>query len=149
MAYTKQVWKDLPDKTTPFTAERMNHIENGIENADKNNIFTSDEQVIGTWFNKPLYRKTISTTNLITANTLFEITHGIANIDKIWVDYSATFFWAASGLGCGLPMIGYSGNITDKTYVQVDKTKVSIYSNGSWANTWEKHITLLYTKTTD
>lgn len=30
MAYTKQVWKDLPDKTTPFTAERMNHIEQGI-----------------------------------------------------------------------------------------------------------------------
>ena len=30
MAYTKQVWKNLPDKTTPFTAERMNHIEQGI-----------------------------------------------------------------------------------------------------------------------
>ena len=30
MAYTKQIWKDLPDKTTPFTAERMNHLEQGV-----------------------------------------------------------------------------------------------------------------------
>lgn len=30
MAYTKQEWKDLPDKTTPFTAKRMNHLEQGI-----------------------------------------------------------------------------------------------------------------------
>ena len=146
MAYERQNWVD---GTTICNAERMNHIENGIENAGKNNIFTSDEQVIGTWFNKPLYKKTISTTNLITANTPFEITHGIADIDKIWVDYSATFFWAVTGIGCVLPMVGYSGNYTDQTYVEVDKTNVSIYSNGSWAHSWEKHITLLYTKTTD
>ena len=30
MAYTKQEWKDLPDKTTPITAESLNHIEQGI-----------------------------------------------------------------------------------------------------------------------
>lgn len=146
MKYEKQAWVN---GETVATAERMNHIEDGIENAGKNNIFVSDEQVIGTWFNKPLYRKTISFTDLITANTPYEITHGIADIDKIWVDYSATFFWATTGLGCGLPMVGYSGNTTDKAYVEVDKTNVSIYSNGSWAYSWEKHITLLYTKTTD
>lgn len=30
MAYTKQDWKDFPNETTPITAERMNHIEEGI-----------------------------------------------------------------------------------------------------------------------
>lgn len=30
MAYVKQVWKNLPNKTTPVNAERMNHIEQGI-----------------------------------------------------------------------------------------------------------------------
>lgn len=34
MAYEKQIWKDLPDETTPITAERMNHIENGISGVD-------------------------------------------------------------------------------------------------------------------
>lgn len=30
MAYIKQDWKDFPNETTPITAERMNHIEEGI-----------------------------------------------------------------------------------------------------------------------
>lgn len=32
MAYIKQNWKNFPDETTPITAERMNHIEDGIYN---------------------------------------------------------------------------------------------------------------------
>lgn len=31
MAYTKTVWKDLPDTSTPITADRLNNIENGVE----------------------------------------------------------------------------------------------------------------------
>ena len=33
MAYTyeKQLWKDYPDTTTPITADRLNHIEDGIK----------------------------------------------------------------------------------------------------------------------
>lgn len=34
MAYTKKIWKDYPDTTTPILAEDMNNIENGIEAAD-------------------------------------------------------------------------------------------------------------------
>ena len=33
MAYIKQDWKDLPDKSTPITATRLNHIEDGIANS--------------------------------------------------------------------------------------------------------------------
>lgn len=32
-AYVKQEWKDLPDQTTPITAERLNHMEDGISAA--------------------------------------------------------------------------------------------------------------------
>lgn len=35
MAYTKQTWADLPAKTSPFSAERMNHIENGLSDFGK------------------------------------------------------------------------------------------------------------------
>ena len=31
MAYTKTVWQDLPDTSTPITADRLNNIENGVE----------------------------------------------------------------------------------------------------------------------
>ena len=33
MAYTKQTWADLPSKTTPINANRLNHIEDGIYDA--------------------------------------------------------------------------------------------------------------------
>ena len=31
MEYTKTVWKDLPDTSTPITADRLNNIKNGVE----------------------------------------------------------------------------------------------------------------------
>lgn len=34
MAYTKQTWNDLPSTTSPYNATRMNHIEDGIYNAN-------------------------------------------------------------------------------------------------------------------
>jgi hypothetical protein len=36
MAYTKQVWRDLETGGTPITAERLNHIEEGIEENSNN-----------------------------------------------------------------------------------------------------------------
>lgn len=31
VAYVKQLWKNLPDRSTPVTAERLLHVENGIK----------------------------------------------------------------------------------------------------------------------
>lgn len=31
MNYTKTVWKDLPDTSTPITADKLNNLENGVE----------------------------------------------------------------------------------------------------------------------
>lgn len=33
MAYTKQTWANLPSKTTPISAQRLNHMEDGIYDA--------------------------------------------------------------------------------------------------------------------
>lgn len=35
MAYTKQTWQNLPSKTTPINASRLNHMEDGIYDANK------------------------------------------------------------------------------------------------------------------
>lgn len=34
MAYSKQTWSNLPSKTTPINATRLNHMEDGIESAN-------------------------------------------------------------------------------------------------------------------
>lgn len=36
MAYTKKVWKDAPDTSTPINAANLNHMEDGIAEADAN-----------------------------------------------------------------------------------------------------------------
>lgn len=35
MAYTKQTWTNLPSKTTPINATRLNHMEDGIYSANQ------------------------------------------------------------------------------------------------------------------
>ena len=41
MAYTKQTWNDLPNTTTPITAEKLNHIEDGIYGVSTTTATTS------------------------------------------------------------------------------------------------------------
>lgn len=43
MAYTKQTWTNLPSKTTPINANRLNHMEQGIYDNDQNKV----DKVIG------------------------------------------------------------------------------------------------------
>lgn len=42
MSYTKTVWKDLPDTTTPITADRLNNIENGVEYLYENGLIAQN-----------------------------------------------------------------------------------------------------------
>ena len=57
MAYTKQTWTNLPSETTPFSAARMEHIEDGIYNVSTTTATTSsaglmsalDKTRVNTW----------------------------------------------------------------------------------------------------
>lgn len=35
MSYVQQTWSDLPSKTTPINASRLNHMEEGIYSANQ------------------------------------------------------------------------------------------------------------------
>ena len=116
--------------------------------------YSTTEKIVGKWIDgKPLYRKTITFTTIIKMNEITSIAHNIENAKNIFIDFSASFVEANIGesnyLSCGLPLIGYSGNISDKVYCYVNLTDINFYSNGSWGENWTKHITLKYTKTTD
>lgn len=45
MAYSKQTWSNLPSKTTPINATRLNHMEDGIEAANTEATTTSAGQM--------------------------------------------------------------------------------------------------------
>ena len=50
--YVKQYWHDRPDKSTPLNADRLNHIENGIE-ANANAIDEIANAVVSNIVNDP------------------------------------------------------------------------------------------------
>ena len=45
MAYSKQTWSNLPSKTTPINATRLNHMEDGIEAANTEATTTTAGQM--------------------------------------------------------------------------------------------------------
>lgn len=84
MEYTKTVWKDLPDTSTPITASRLNNIEDGVEylfenGADYIETYSTDETTTNKiWVNnKPIYRKVIKR-ETVTSGTYTMIPTGIA-----------------------------------------------------------------------
>ena len=133
------------------TTNKSNLVEalNETNTNSKNmGMYSSGETIIGTWFGKPRYRKTITFQTSITGG-FFTIPHEIANVDEIHVDYGDSFFMETTGTSYSLPIIGYSGNFTENCYAYVNKEKIYIYATGGWNTSWTKYITLLYTKTTD
>lgn len=83
MEYTKTVWKDLPDTSTPITADRLNNIENGVEYLFQNSddyieTYSTDETITNKiWVNnKPIYRKVIKR-ETVTSGTYTMIPTGI------------------------------------------------------------------------
>ena len=143
---------------TQLNTTNKSNVVNAINEVNTNDIrrstYTTSEQVIGKWIDgKPLYRKTITFTTTIKMNETTSIAHNITNAKNIFIDFGASFMEANIGssdyLSYNFPLIGYTGNITDKMYCYVTPTNINFYSNGAWGNNWTKHITLKYTKTTD
>lgn len=132
------------------TTNKSNLVEalNETNTNSKNmRMYSSEETIIGTWFGKPRYRKTITFKTTIIAS--FTIPHEIANVDEINVDYGNSYFIETTGISYSLPIIGYAGNVTDNCYAYVNKENIYIFATGGWNTSWTKYITLLYTKTTD
>jgi hypothetical protein len=132
------------------TTNKSNLVEalNETNTNSKNmGMYFSEETIIGTWFGKPLYRKTITFKTTISGS--FTVPHEIANVDEINVDYGNSYFKETTGISYSLPIIGYAGNFTDNCYAYVNKENIYIFATGGWNTSWTKYITLLYTKTTD
>lgn len=137
-----------------LTTPNKSNLVGAINEVNNKFNYSTSEQVIGKWIDgKPLYRKTITFTTTIKINETTSIAHNIENAKNIFIDFSASFMEANIGesnyMSYGLPLIGYSGNISDKVYCYVNPTDINFYANGNWGENWTKHITLKYTKTTD
>ena len=109
-------------------------------------VYSTEEQVIGTWMGKPLYRKSMVITEGF--NTEMLVAHGIDNFGEL-IDVTATIYNHSAWHK--MPAI-YAPDIT--TYVSsaysVNVEDVYITMSGSVAYAASKiNVTIEYTKTTD
>ena len=143
-------FKNLPDTTTPITAENLNYnfneLNNNFNELNDRNVYSTEEKVIGTWIDgKPIYRKTVYITGITTTDqdvTLSSL--GIANVETIWINLNASFWFRSSLLGSGPIGDWESGS---RVVAIANEGRILYKSSNNAYST--AYITLEYTKITD
>lgn len=159
MAYNKTTWENLPSTNTPITASNLNNIENEVKFLDDNTIYDNTEKVVGTWFGKPLYRKTFNLLNVPTKGTNkgttdYTYNHGIENIEVAWIGGESFIYGTSDNTFHNVN--SYIGSTTNAfldraIHATVDLTKLSIYV-GTYSSLQTQVnicVSVYYTKTTD
>lgn len=119
--------------------------------------YSTEEQVVGRWMGKPLYRKTIISTEHIEQATLTQFPIEVNDIEKAWLDtpncylYSNNFSYGNSNHYCyTLPFYGAPNEDGFYVTARIRGTNIEIFSSkGGWGPNWTKTFTIKYTKTTD
>jgi hypothetical protein len=164
MAYEKTNWVN---GETPISAENLNKMEEGIEEAGKTggilegsivaydgdtipegyeevdnpNVYSTEEKVVGEWFGKPLYRTSVKGT--LGSDTMTSVIIGTNIYTVIQI-----FGFVRSGHATPINTYWTDGLKTLVQQDQTNKNQINIYFGSTFKNT-PYEITVFYTKTTD
>lgn len=115
-------------------------------------LYSEDETVIGKWYDgKPLYQKVILYTGDISSTIDNQHSHGIENVDTIFVKFAFIQSTGNERLAYSLPVTQYGSNTAhDELSVVINRTKYQFLVQSGWSGeNWHAHIIVNYTKTTD
>lgn len=115
-------------------------------------LYSEDETVIGKWYDgKPLYQKVILYTGDISLTIDNQHSHGIENVDTIFVKFAFIQSTGNERLAYSLPVTQYGSNTAhDELSVVINRTKYQFLVQTGWSGeNWHAHIIVNYTKTTD
>lgn len=115
-------------------------------------LYSEDETVIGKWYDgKPLYQKVILYTGDISSTIDNQHSHGIENVDTIFVKFAFIQSTGNERLAYSLPITQYGSNTAhDELSVVINRTKYQFLVQTGWGGeNWHAHIIVNYTKTTD
>lgn len=113
-------------------------------------IYSTTETVVGTWNDKPLYRKVINFTLPSSASTL-NVSHGATNIDEV-VNLQGIFKNSAGNAYNPIPQFIASSSGALTNYVRMyagSLTQITIEMLGTTYASRKGYIIMEYTKTTD
>ena len=110
----------------------------------ENNTYSTTETVVGTWMNKPLYRKTVDTGALPSIGGKV-INHNISNIDYV-TKIIGTAYRNTDNIFLPQPHATYD-NTAVSCYCSKTAITIAVYTDRSAFQ--ESYVTLEYTKTTD
>lgn len=130
-----------------FTQDLRKMINENTKELENIQNYSSEEQLVGTWFGKKLYRKTFYRSVLINGKTEI-VNHGIKNVDKIWIDSSRSFAIWQSGFYGNLPYLNQEDYSISIFVYEINSSSFKLNSGLDRKNL-SGYITLLYTKTTD
>lgn len=115
-------------------------------------IYSTNEVVIGRWIDgKPLYQKVILYTGDISSETDNQHSHGIENVDTIFMKLAFMQSTNNESLTYSLPVTQYGSNTAhDELSVVINRTKYQFLVQTGWGGyNWHAYIIVNYTKTTD
>lgn len=116
--------------------------EEAITNIKEQHEYSTEEQIVGTFLGKPLYRKVINCGSLPN-NTQKIIQHNIENIDFI----ISCLGYAMTSTGSGVALPSYNGIINTNLYATTQQ--IGIVTTGDRSSFVKSYVVLEYIKTTD
>ena len=112
-------------------------------NDNLSNNYSTEEQVIGKWMGKPLYRKVIEVTNIL-LNQWHELSSGISNMSFAYIENAFVTF-----SGVSRPIMTAEPTINEMAVQIKTDGKVAYYVPSIVGNVEKVYIIVNYTKTTD
>lgn len=144
MAYTKQTWTNLPSETTPFSAARMEHMEDGIYDVSTTNATTSSAGLMSstdkTRLDELYTGKAIIMVYLGANTTIATQAWTQVNIPFNTVKYN---YGGKFSLNTSTGVVSYTGNKKLKVTVQLFRdsstTSGSLYPSTSFYSWYEEY----------
>lgn len=103
----------------------------------ENNIYSTDETIIGTWMGKPIYRKVLDVGSKTFSSGVNYIAHGINNFERA-IDLKYTMFF------------GNNNYVLWDKLLTLQATSTDIIASTTGSNSFTQvYFILEYTKTTD
>jgi hypothetical protein len=125
-------------------------IESGSGSNITNNVYSKEEQVIGTYFGKPLYRKVLKINALPSTTKETMYAHGIENLEIVTNIYGTAILDQGNGsiYQMILPYCPVTGLENGVSVSRSTAGNIAIQC-GKDRSIWNAEIVLEYTKTTD